>query len=176
MMMSGNVGMTRKTLVIIDSTSSGRPPRYAAVTPTSTDSTVANRPATNAITSDWRVPYTNWAQMSWPSVVVPNRCSPDGGRAGANARSLGRRTDVNSQGRRANNANTAKMANPTAALGLRPMAVQIRGRGRRAVATSSPVTGSLLRPRPRIQPRDDDVTVEHGHQYGHREEHEQHLH
>ena len=56
MMISGKVGSTRKTFVISDSTSSVMPPRYAAVTPTSTDSTVAKNPATNAMTSDWRVP------------------------------------------------------------------------------------------------------------------------
>ena len=43
-MISGKVGMTRKTLVIIDSTSSAMPPRYAADTPISTDSTVAKQP------------------------------------------------------------------------------------------------------------------------------------
>ena len=56
MMISGKVGMTRNTLVSIDSTSSAIPPRYAAETPISTDSTVANSPATTAMTSDCRVP------------------------------------------------------------------------------------------------------------------------
>ena len=56
MMISGNVGMTRNTLVTIDSTSSGIPPRYAAETPAITDSMVAKNPAATAITSDCRVP------------------------------------------------------------------------------------------------------------------------
>ena len=56
MMISGNVGTTRKTLVKNNSTSSANPPRYAAETPIRTDRTVAKKPAITAMSNDSRVP------------------------------------------------------------------------------------------------------------------------
>src|SRR5262245_36940943 len=135
MMISGNVGITRKMLMIIDRTSSPTPRRYAADTPTITDSSVANAPATTAITSDSRVPYTSCAQMSWPSAVVPSQCAPDGDNRGANARSLGCRTDVNNCGTAATTQNTNNMPSPTWPLRLRRTAPQNPPRRRATVST-----------------------------------------
>ena len=55
-MIKGNVGITRNTSVTNDKLSSAKPPRYAADTPTITESIVESAPTTKAMTSVSRVP------------------------------------------------------------------------------------------------------------------------
>ena len=70
---NGSVGITRKTSVKRLRAWSHSPPRYAADTPTITDTAVAARPAASAMSSDSRVPKTSWEKMSCPIPVVPRR-------------------------------------------------------------------------------------------------------
>src|SRR3954452_10314771 len=171
-MISGNVGSTRKTLVIIDSRSSASPPRYPADTPTSTASTVAKKPATSAMTSDSRVPYTSCAQMSCPKDVVPSQCSLDGGRPGGNAGRFGSLTSVNHSGAIAKMQKIVKRTSPIIALRLRNAARNSPPPRRRVgvgadgaafeVSTRRAVTISPLAPGARVQPGDGEVAGEHG--------------
>ncbi|SCE15581.1 hypothetical protein GA0115235_112414 [Streptomyces sp. DpondAA-F4a] len=64
MMISGSPGMTRKTLENIERISSAAPPRNPAVTPMSTDSTVARNPAMKPTRSTPRVPTRIWESTS----------------------------------------------------------------------------------------------------------------
>ena len=65
-MMSGNVGMTRKTSVTSEMAPSVSPPTYAAVTPATIETTVASRPTPTAMTIEDRAPQMTWDRMSWP--------------------------------------------------------------------------------------------------------------
>lgn len=64
MMISGRPGMTRKMLESIERISSAAPPRKPALTPMSTDSTVARMPARNPTSSTPRVPTRIWERTS----------------------------------------------------------------------------------------------------------------
>src|SRR5262245_3950402 len=125
----------------------------------------------------------SWAKMSWPSIVVPSRCSREGCRLDGNAQhALESRTEVNQCGKAARTQNTRKMTRPAVALGLRRIAVHMRRPARRvSIGVSgawmvSVVTVSSLRPGAWVEPRDRDVTGEHGNQHGDRIEQQQHLH
>jgi hypothetical protein len=72
-MSSGSAGMTRNTLETSDRNSSHSPPRYAAATPTMTDSAVATMPTTAASSRVSRMPTSIWESTSWPLWVVPSR-------------------------------------------------------------------------------------------------------
>ena len=131
-MISGKVGMTRKTLVISERTSSAMPPRYAAETPTSTDSTVAKKPGHER--DDQRLPG---AVDELGEDVLAERgraeqvASPDGPRNGSKAYLCGSWTEVNSCGAMASTQKTRKMTRPTMALRLASSARQNPPRRRR---------------------------------------------
>ncbi len=78
-MSSGRAGSTRKMLASMDSRSSASPPAYPAVTPITTDSTVAASPARNATSMVLRPPASSWDSTSCCCWVVPSRCAADGG-------------------------------------------------------------------------------------------------
>src|ERR1700729_2899693 len=71
--------MTRNTLLASDSTSSHRPPKNAADTPTMTASAVATTPTMTASSRVSLMPTKSWDSTSWPLFVVPSRCAASGG-------------------------------------------------------------------------------------------------
>ena len=72
-MSRGSAGITRNTLVTSDSSSSQKPPRKAAVTPTITASAVATRPTMIPSSRVRRIPTRSWDSTSCPLCVVPSR-------------------------------------------------------------------------------------------------------
>ena len=74
-MSRGSAGITRNTLVTSDSSSSQKPPRKAAVTPTITASAVATRPTMIPSSRVRRIPTRSWDSTSCPLCVVPSRCA-----------------------------------------------------------------------------------------------------
>ena len=78
-MTSGSAGMTRKTLVIVDRTSSQIPPRKALSRPMATAMIMAMAEATKPTMSETLVPSTSWAKTFCPVSVVPRGYCADGG-------------------------------------------------------------------------------------------------
>ena len=74
-MSRGSAGITRNTLVTSDSSSSQKPPRKAAVTPTITASAVATTPTMSPSSRVRRIPTRSWDSTSCPLCVVPSRCA-----------------------------------------------------------------------------------------------------
>src|SRR5262249_26778494 len=103
--------------VISDRAPSEKPPRYAAETPTSTESAVANPPTANAITSDCRVLQISCDNTSWPYAVVPNQCCQDGPRPGGTDSAFGS-TGAISHGKIASTRKKRSKASPASALRL----------------------------------------------------------
>src|SRR5580658_8231747 len=78
-MSSGSAGSTRKMLASMESRSSAHPPKYPAVTPNSTASTVAAAPATSETMIVLRPPASSWERTSCCTCVVPSQCAAEGG-------------------------------------------------------------------------------------------------
>ena len=79
-MEKGKVGMDNATSVIRISTSSTQPPKYPDSTPNKVEIKPTAIAATKPTNSATRNPCRNWLSTSLPKAVVPNKCSPEGGR------------------------------------------------------------------------------------------------
>ena len=145
-MSSGSAGMTRKKLASMDSRSSAqRPCRYPALTPTSTDSTVAAIPARNATRIVLRPPASSCENTSCCVWVVPSQCAADGGCGtplvvdeladGLYGATMGPMM--------ATIRNTASMASPAMILGERGSRIRRARRAVSACGCRGPPTGSF---------------------------------
>src|SRR5438067_1344775 len=180
----GSVGITRNTSVKRFSTWSQAPPRYAAVTPMTTDTAVAKTPATTASSSDSRVLQTSCEKMSCPLAAVPRRCWIDGGSRASNCSecgSYGARTGAKID----TTVKSSSTASPASALRLDMRLEKTLRRTPARGSTGSAISwlasaGTAIALRrlasPWIEPGGQHVGDQHRHQHRHGDEQEQRLH